>query len=81
VRGSIYFGSLLARAQAVAVMSLLAAVAADLLARRGLLAMAPFRTVALFAAAAAVAGLMSLPIGGVLPALLGARRERFSRAW
>lgn len=81
IRGTVYFGSFLARAQVVAVVSLLGAVAADVLARHGLLAAAPLRSLALFAAGALVAGFVSMPLGGVLPALLGVRRERFGRAW
>ena len=81
VRGTVYFGSFLSRAQVVAASSFVAAIAADVLARHGLLAAAPFRSLAVFSLGALLSGLLSVPLGGLLPPLLGARRERFARAW
>jgi hypothetical protein len=81
IRGTIYFGSFFSRAQVVTLTSLFGAIAADLLAHRGLFLAAPLRTLTLFAFGAAVAGLLSVPLGGFLPVLFGARRERFGRAW
>ncbi len=81
VRDSIYFGSGLARALVVAAVSLLAAITADVLARRGLVAAEPALAIGIFAAGAALAAFLSVPLGWVVAPLLGVRPQRFGRAW